>query len=89
MFTFLLGWMLGRASVPAACWRSLFLLLDPLFYTQAMMAQLDMPAMLFTVLALVLFLDDARRSIRRLHRARSLEGNRRAAAADLHRGLVL
>lgn len=35
-----------------------FLLLDPLFYTQSMMAQLDMPAMLFTLLALVLFLMD-------------------------------
>ena len=34
------------------------LLLDPLFYMQSMMAQLDMPAMLFTVLALLLFLDD-------------------------------
>ena len=30
-------------------------MLDPLFYTQGMMAQLDMPAMLFTVLALLLF----------------------------------
>jgi 4-amino-4-deoxy-L-arabinose transferase-like glycosyltransferase len=35
-----------------------FLLLDPLFYTQSMMAQLDMPAMLFTVLGLLLFLTD-------------------------------
>ena len=36
----------------------LFLLLDPLFYTQSMMAQLDMPAMLFTLLGLLLFLTD-------------------------------
>ncbi len=34
------------------------LLVDPLFYTQAMMAQLDMPAMLFTLLALLLFFED-------------------------------
>lgn len=38
---------------------TLFLLLDPLFYTQSMLAQLDMPAMLFTVLALLLFLKDS------------------------------
>ena len=36
----------------------ILLLLDPLFYTQAMMAQLDMPAMLFTLLALLLFIED-------------------------------
>jgi 4-amino-4-deoxy-L-arabinose transferase-like glycosyltransferase len=36
----------------------LLLVIDPLFYTQSMMAQLDMPAMLFTVLALLLFLQD-------------------------------
>jgi len=36
----------------------LLLLVDPLFYTQSMMAQLDMPAMVFTVLALLLFLED-------------------------------
>ena len=34
------------------------MLLDPLFYAQSMMAQLDMPAMLFTVLGLLLFLTD-------------------------------
>jgi 4-amino-4-deoxy-L-arabinose transferase-like glycosyltransferase len=61
LFTFLLGRELGRARAPAvfaAVFAVLFLLLDPLFYTQGMMAQLDMPAMLFTVLALVLFLGD-------------------------------
>jgi 4-amino-4-deoxy-L-arabinose transferase-like glycosyltransferase len=42
----------------AAILAALFLLLDPLFYTQSMMAQLDMPAMLFTVLSLLLFLMD-------------------------------
>jgi hypothetical protein len=36
----------------------LLLLADPLFYTQAMMAQLDMPAMLFTLIALLLFFED-------------------------------
>ena len=36
----------------------LLLLLDPLFYMQSMMAQLDMPAMLFTVLALLLFFEE-------------------------------
>ena len=33
------------------------LLASPLFYSQAMLAQLDMPAMLFTCMALLLFLD--------------------------------
>lgn len=36
----------------------LLLLLNPLFYTQAMMAQLDMPAMLFTLLAIWLFAEE-------------------------------
>jgi 4-amino-4-deoxy-L-arabinose transferase-like glycosyltransferase len=35
----------------------LLLIASPVFYTQAMMAQLDMPAMLFTAWALLLFLD--------------------------------
>src|ERR1700689_319082 len=39
LFTFLLGWELGRARAPALI-AALFLLLDPLFYTQGMMAQL-------------------------------------------------
>ncbi len=34
------------------------LVISPLFYTQAMMAQLDMPAMLLTALALLFFLED-------------------------------
>jgi 4-amino-4-deoxy-L-arabinose transferase-like glycosyltransferase len=46
---------LGRVAVFVA---TLLLLLDPLFYMQSMLAQLDMPAMLFTVLALLLFLED-------------------------------
>ena len=36
----------------------ILLLLDPLFYMQSMLAQLDMPAMLFTMLALLLFFED-------------------------------
>jgi hypothetical protein len=46
-------------EVPGAPAFSVVLLLfvTPLFYTQAIMAQLDMPAMVFTTLALVLFLD--------------------------------
>ncbi len=36
----------------------LLLLLNPLFYTQSMMAQLDMPAMVFTLLALWLFVEE-------------------------------
>jgi len=56
VFTFRLGGKLsGR---PAAILGAVFLLVDPLFYAQSMMAQLDMPAMLFTVLSLLLFLAD-------------------------------
>ncbi len=41
---------------------AILLLLDPLFYMQAMLAQLDMPAMLFTLLALLLFLEGRHKS---------------------------
>jgi len=51
----------GLSGAPAFA-PLLLLLLDPLFYMQSMMAQLDMPAMLFTVLALLLFLQDHHRS---------------------------
>jgi 4-amino-4-deoxy-L-arabinose transferase-like glycosyltransferase len=37
---------------------AVFLALSPLFYAQAMLAQLDMPAMLFTCLGLYLFLEE-------------------------------
>jgi Dolichyl-phosphate-mannose-protein mannosyltransferase len=40
----------------------ILLLLDPLFYMQSMLAQLDMPAMLFTLLVLVLFLEGRHKS---------------------------
>ncbi len=59
LVSFLLAIRLSRGidGTPAfaAVW---FLLASPLFYTQSMMAQLDMPAMLFTVLALLFFLHD-------------------------------
>jgi 4-amino-4-deoxy-L-arabinose transferase-like glycosyltransferase len=59
LLTFLLAIRLcrGLPGAPALA-PLLLLLLDPLFYMQSMMAQLDMPAMLFTVLALLLFLED-------------------------------
>jgi len=59
LFTFLLSVRLceGLDGIPPvlAC---LLLLCDPLFYTQSMMAQLDMPAMVFCLIALVLFFED-------------------------------
>lgn len=55
--TFFLGRELTQHRAPAIL-AAVFLLLDPLFYTQSMMAQLDMPAMLFTALGLLLFLAD-------------------------------
>src|SRR5580700_8603885 len=55
-FTFLLAIQLCRGLHGAPAFApALLLLIDPLFYMQGMMAQLDMPAMLFTVLALLLF----------------------------------
>jgi 4-amino-4-deoxy-L-arabinose transferase-like glycosyltransferase len=54
------GLLAGELCRERAAWilAATFLLLDPLFYAQSMMAQLDMPAMLFTVLGLWLFLAD-------------------------------
>ena len=46
----------GKPGAPAIA-SVLFLIATPIFYTQSMMAQLDMPAMTFTVLALLLFFD--------------------------------
>ena len=58
-FTFLLAIELSRdADGAPAFLPPLFLLASPLFYTQSMMAQLDMPAMVVTLLALLLFLKD-------------------------------
>jgi hypothetical protein len=54
--TFLLAIELSRDAAGAPAFLPpLFLLVSPLFYMQSMMAQLDMPAMVLTVLALLLF----------------------------------
>ena len=59
MVSFLLAIQLCRGMRGAPAFVVVLLLaVDPLFYTQSMMAQLDMPAMMFTVLALLLFLQD-------------------------------
>ncbi len=57
LITFLLAIELsqGTQGFPAF-FPPLFLLASPLFYTQSMMAQLDMPAMVLTLLALLLFI---------------------------------
>jgi len=56
LFTFLLAIELSRdADGAPAFLPPLLLLASPLFYTQSMMAQLDMPAMVLTLLALLLF----------------------------------
>jgi hypothetical protein len=56
--SFLLAIRLSRRSEGAPAFAALLLLLaSPLFYTQAMMVQLDMPAMVFTIWALLYFLD--------------------------------
>jgi hypothetical protein len=57
LFVFLLGIELGRPRrAVSALLVPALLLFSPLFYTQAMLAQLDMPAMVLTALALLLFL---------------------------------
>ncbi len=56
---FLLAIELCRNVRGAPAFMAVFLLCaSPLFFAQAMLAQLDMPAMLFTCLALLLFLQD-------------------------------
>lgn len=58
LFSFLLAIRLSRRTAGAPAFAAaIFLLASPLFYTQSMMAQLDMPALTFTALALLLFLD--------------------------------
>ncbi|HLJ51659.1 MAG TPA: hypothetical protein VKU01_36885 [Bryobacteraceae bacterium] len=59
LFTFLVGTRLceGLPGIPALT-AVLLLLLDPLFFTQSMMAQLDMPSMVFCLLGLLLFLEE-------------------------------
>ena len=57
LLTFLLAIELSQGTDGAPAFLPpIFLLASPLFYTQSMMAQLDMPAMVFTLLALLLFL---------------------------------
>jgi hypothetical protein len=59
LFTFLLAIELSRDAEGAPAFLPLLLLLaSPLFYTQSMMAQLDMPAMVLTLLALLPFLKE-------------------------------
>jgi 4-amino-4-deoxy-L-arabinose transferase-like glycosyltransferase len=59
LFSFLLAIRLSRKTAGAPAFAAvIFLLATPMFYTQSMMAQLDMPAMTLTALALLLFLDD-------------------------------
>ncbi len=59
LFSFLLAIRLCRKTAGAPAFAAvIFLLATPMFYTQSMMAQLDMPAMTLTALALLLFLDD-------------------------------
>jgi 4-amino-4-deoxy-L-arabinose transferase-like glycosyltransferase len=55
--TFRLGLRMGL-SAGAATFATGLLAIAPLFFAQSMMAQLDMPAMVFLVLALLLFLED-------------------------------
>ena len=57
LVTFLLAIELSQGAKGAPAFLPpVFLLISPLFFTQSMLAQLDMPAMLFTLLALLLFL---------------------------------
>jgi 4-amino-4-deoxy-L-arabinose transferase-like glycosyltransferase len=56
--TFLLAVRLSRHIPGVPAFQAIaFLLCAPLFFTQAMMAQLDMPAMVLTLASLLLFLD--------------------------------
>ncbi len=61
-FSFLLAIELGKGTPGFPAFSALmFLVLSPLFMAQAMMAQLDMPAMVFSILALLLFLQNRMR----------------------------
>ena len=57
LFSYLLALRLCRATVPAIV-ATLFLVASPIFFSQSEMILLDMPAMTFTALALLLFLDE-------------------------------
>lgn len=57
--TFLLGIEMSRGATGTPAFAALVLVcLSPLFFAQSMLAQLDMPAMCFSVLALLLFLQN-------------------------------
>lgn len=57
-FAFLLAVRLARGSAGAPAFAAVaFLVAAPMFYTQSMMVLLDMPAMVFTMLSLLLFLE--------------------------------
>ncbi len=59
LFTFLLAIEYGKSLRGTPAFVAVLLLLtSPIFWTQSMMAQLDMPAMVFTTLALLLFLKE-------------------------------
>jgi 4-amino-4-deoxy-L-arabinose transferase-like glycosyltransferase len=59
LLSFLLAIRLGRGAAGAPAFPAvLFLLAAPIFYTQSMMVLLDMPAMVLTVLSLLLFLKE-------------------------------
>ena len=59
LFTFLLAIELAREAPGAPAFTALALLcVSPMFFAQSMLAQLDMPAMCFAILALLLFLQD-------------------------------
>jgi hypothetical protein len=63
LFTFLLGIELSRGSTGTPAFAALTLLcLSPLFFAQSMLAQLDMPAMCLSILALLLFLQNRLRA---------------------------
>jgi hypothetical protein len=62
-FTFLLAIELGKEAAGFPAFTGLLLLcVSPLFVAQAMLAQLDMPAMVFACLSLLLFLQNRMRS---------------------------
>jgi len=59
LVTFLLGIELSRGSMGTPAFAALALLcISPLFFAQSMLAQLDMPAMCLSILALLLFLQN-------------------------------
>lgn len=57
LFSYLLALRLCRQTAPAMV-ATLFLFASPIFFSQSEMILLDMPAMTFTALALLLFLDE-------------------------------